>query len=91
MHSRKDKNIERVKRRIIVESKNNKFVRLAENRTNNAIKQIQLIGNLSNRRNYEYTEEDVEEIFKALNRAIKAAKDQYIAELEREFNSFKLK
>lgn len=73
-----------------MESKNDKFVRLAENRTNNAIKQIQLISNLSNKRNYDYTREEVDIIFKALNRAIKTARDQFMLELEKEIDEFKL-
>ena len=36
-----------------------KFKALAEKRVNNAIKQLQLIGNLSNTSSYEYTDEQV--------------------------------
>jgi hypothetical protein len=43
-----------------------KFVELANKRVSRALKAIQLIGNLSNRSNYEFTEEDVSKIFKAL-------------------------
>jgi hypothetical protein len=43
-----------------------KFVELANKRVSRALKAIQLIGNLSNRSNYDYTEEDVTKIFKAL-------------------------
>jgi hypothetical protein len=43
-----------------------KFVRLATNRVNTAIRKIRLIGNLSNRSNYSYTDKDVAKIFKAL-------------------------
>jgi hypothetical protein len=43
-----------------------KFVELANKRVSRAIKAIQLIGNLSNRSSYDYTEEDVTRIFKAL-------------------------
>lgn len=54
-----------------------KFVQLAEARVNKALKDIQLIGNLSNRSNYDYTEEDVERIFKALSREIAACKKRF--------------
>ena len=36
-----------------------KFVELANKRVSRALKAIQLIGNLSNRSNYDFTEEDV--------------------------------
>lgn len=54
-----------------------KFVRLATKRVNNAIKAINLIGNLSNRSNYDYTEEDVTKIFKALQGEINACKKRF--------------
>lgn len=54
-----------------------KFVQLAEARVNKALKDIQLIGNLSNRSNYDYTDEDVERIFKALNQEIAACKKRF--------------
>ena len=44
-------------------SKREKFVRLATGRVNKAIKEIQLIGNLSNRTYYEYSNADIEKIF----------------------------
>ena len=54
-----------------------KFVQLAEKRTRNAIKHIRLIGNLSNRGNYEYTDTDVNKIANALNTEIRNMKDRY--------------
>ena len=53
-----------------METKRDKFVRLAENRMNNALKQIQLLSNLSNTRAYEYTEEDIQKIVKTLKNAV---------------------
>lgn len=47
-----------------MEEKEIKFKELAEKRVNNAIKNIQLIGNLSNTRAYSYTEEDVKKFLK---------------------------
>ena len=54
-----------------------KFVQLAEARVNKTLKDMQLIGNLSNRSNYDYTDEDVERIFKALNQEIAACKKRF--------------
>ncbi len=49
-------------------------LRLATKRVNNAIKTIQLVGNLSNRSNYQYT---VERIFNALQSELKACRDRF--------------
>ena len=52
------------------ETKREKFTRLAEARTNNALKQISLIGNLANTINYEYDVHDVDKILKTLRSAV---------------------
>lgn len=54
-----------------------KFVTLATRRVNNALKAIQLIGNLSNKSNYDYTEADVEKIFTALNKELKSCRERF--------------
>ena len=41
------------------ETKRERFVRLAEARTNKILDMIKLLGNCSSRSNYEYTDEDV--------------------------------
>ena len=47
-----------------------KFVMLAERRVNQAIRQIKLIGNLSNKRNYAYTDSDAGQIYRALKKSL---------------------
>ncbi len=54
-----------------------KFVELARNRVSKALKNIQLIGNLSNRSNYGYTEEDVAKIMKALSDEVSACRKKF--------------
>ena len=54
-----------------------KFVELAEKRVSRALKDIKLIGNLSNRSNYSYTSADAEKIHKALKRAIDEMKARF--------------
>lgn len=54
-----------------------KFVELAEKRANRAIKDLRLIGNLSNRSAYEFTEEDIRKIFRALQRELDGAKGRF--------------
>lgn len=46
--------------------KQENFKRLAESRTNKVIDMLQLIGNLSNTSNYEYSIEDVNKMFEAI-------------------------
>lgn len=54
-----------------------KFVKLAEARVNRAIKDLQLIGNLSNRSAYQYDDDDVKKMFRALQRELDAAKARF--------------
>lgn len=61
----------------ILGTKKEKFKELAEKRVNNALKNIQLIGNLSNTNNYDYSEEDVSKIFKTLKEEIQTAEARF--------------
>ena len=56
-----------------------RFVNLAENRVNKALKDIDLIGNLSNKSNYEYTDEEARKIVKALRSAVDEVKAKFEA------------
>jgi hypothetical protein len=58
-----------------------KFVELAEKRVNKAIKDLRLIGNLSNRSNYKYADEDVRQIFIALEKELKQARERFQSHL----------
>lgn len=53
-----------------VRDKRGKFIELATNRVNRTVKDIRLIGNLSNRSAYEYSEEDVKKIARTLQREL---------------------
>jgi hypothetical protein len=61
-----------------------KFVELAKKRVSKAMKDIQLIGNLSNRSNYDYTEEDVAKILKALGEEIAACRKKFDVALKKQ-------
>lgn len=54
-----------------------KFKQLAEQRVSKALKQIKLIGNLSNRSNYVYEDQDVRKIYKALRAALDEMKGRF--------------
>ena len=58
-------------------NKRDNFVRLAESRVSKALKDIQLIGNLSNRSAYEFDEGDVRKIFGALQKAMDTARSRF--------------
>ncbi len=57
--------------------KREKFIRLAEQRVNRALREIRLIGNLSNRSAYSSTEEDLKKIFRALQKELDAARARF--------------
>lgn len=70
--------------------KRGKFVELANNRVNRTIKELRLIGNLSNRASYEYTEEDARKILRALQREMDDLKLRFRGEDQSEDNLFNL-
>ena len=57
--------------------KRKKFIELAEARVNRAIKDMKLIGNLSNKNSYEYEEADIRQIFRALQKELDTAKSRF--------------
>lgn len=71
-----------------MEDKRERFVRIAESRTNKILEQIRLLGNCSNKNNYEYTEEDVKKIFSVIESELKIAKSKYISSTNKD--KFKL-
>ena len=54
-----------------------KFVELANKRVPRAIKAIELVSNLANRSNYDFTEKDVDHIMKQLNAALTKCKRRF--------------
>ena len=54
-----------------------KFVMLAQKRVRRAINDIRLVGNLSNRSNYKYTDEDAHKIYGALRAALEDMKARF--------------
>lgn len=59
------------------ETKREKFVRLAEARTNKIIDMIHLLGNCSNSNVYDYTQQDVDKIFSAIEAEVREAKKKF--------------
>lgn len=59
------------------ETKREKFVRIAEARTNKIINMIQLLRNCSNQSLYEYSQKDVNKIFNTIQTELDEAKKRY--------------
>jgi ABC-type Fe3+-hydroxamate transport system substrate-binding protein len=68
-----------------------KFVELAEKRVTRALRDIRLIGNLSNRSNYKYTEDDARKICKALREAVEEVRARFDRKGDDKATAFSLK
>lgn len=77
-------------RGVDVRDKRAKFVGLAEARVNRAIKEMRLIGNLSNRGAYEWNEDDVRKIFRALQRELETARARFTGDSSKKEEGFRL-
>jgi hypothetical protein len=71
------------------ESKRQKFIRIAENRTNKILEMTRLLGNLSNKAVYDYEEKDIRKIFDVIEREIIIAKNKFKLETN-DVDKFKL-
>jgi hypothetical protein len=65
----------------VTESKRDRFVRLAEKRTNSVIERIRVLSNCANRYAYEYHEDDVRKMFAAIEKEMKTARAKFEAGL----------
>lgn len=71
------------------ETNRERFVRIAEARTQKIIDMIELLGNCSNQYNYEYTTKDVDKMFFAIECALKASKARFTTESTNKNTRFK--
>jgi hypothetical protein len=67
-----------------------KFIQLAENRVTKAIKNLRLVGNLANKSNYSYNEEDAKKILTALEAEVKNVRRRFESTSSDEEIIFKL-
>lgn len=70
--------------------KRKKFVDLAEARVTKAMTQLRLVGNLSNRGAYDFNDDDVRKIFRALQKELDTAKSRFGGEGSARDGEFKL-
>lgn len=68
------------------ETKHDRFKRLAKQRGDRVLKDVELLGNLSNRNNYDYTESDVKKLFSTLEEELRVAKMRFKVSKKREIN-----
>jgi hypothetical protein len=71
------------------ETKHDKFKRLANQRVANALKKIELIGNLSSS-GYEYSPDEVARIFAALQQTLDSTKNRFSKAKKEETQKFVL-
>lgn len=70
--------------------KSNKFIELANKRVNRAIKDLQLVGNLANKANYDYTDDQAKKILKALQQEVDFLKQAFSATGDSQKSEFRL-
>jgi hypothetical protein len=59
------------------ESKNDAFKRLATKRTNGVLERLRILGHCANPQLYEYSDEDVKRIFRAIEKELRIAKTKF--------------
>ena len=60
-----------------MESKNDKFKRVASKRVNDILKKFELLENCSNKSHYQYNDEEVIKIFTTLEKRLKEVKSSF--------------
>jgi len=62
---------------VCEETRAQRFKRIATKRTNDIIRRIRTLGNCSNRSAYDYTEQDINKIFSAIERELKQVRARF--------------
>jgi len=66
-----------------------RFEKVAANRVEKILHYLDLLGNCSNRNNYEFSNTDVEKMFKEIQKAINNSKNRFEIELSKKNKQFK--
>jgi hypothetical protein len=67
------------------ETKEQKFQRLANYRTNVILEDLRKLGSLSNRNHYEYSEDEIKRVFDTIDSAVADAKRLFMGRTRRDF------
>lgn len=62
---------------MTMETRHARFKRLALKRTNDVLDKLRILGNLSNKSSYEYSDQEVEKMFKAIDEQIRTMKARF--------------
>ena len=68
-----------------METRKEKFIRLATYRTNLVLEKLRILGNLSNKANYDYNDEEVNKFFAAIDSQLRIAKARFAGKRKKEF------
>ena len=69
-----------------IQSKRERFKRLALKRTNEVLKKLEILGNCGNKHSYDYTQEQAQQIFKAVEEKLNEVKGKFKAVEDRAFH-----
>ncbi len=67
------------------ETRNERFKRLATARTTAVLDKLRLLGNLSTKANYDYSEEEINKIFSAIDSQLRTVKAKFSGSTKKEF------
>lgn len=63
-----------------------RFERLAEKRTQAVLEKLDILANCANERRYEYSDEDIEKIFNAIEKKLRETRSKFNTEESEEFS-----
>jgi len=66
-----------------VETRKQRFKRIGNKRVNNVLNQLRILGNLSNKSYYDYNDNDINRIFKAIEHQLKITKGKFYGKHEK--------
>ena len=67
------------------ETPEERFKRVAEARTNAILAKLRILGNLSNRQMYSYSEEDINKIFSTINKQVREVRAKFNSHKQEKF------
>lgn len=70
----------------MAETRGDRFKRLAIFRTNVVLEKLRILGNLSNKTNYDYSDEEINKIFYAIDSQLRNIKARFTGKRRKEFN-----
>ena len=74
-----------------IDTKSHRFRRLAEKRITNLVQHLRLIGNLANKKNYSYSDDEVHQMFEAIEMELQQTKKKFEHYSSEDFGEFKFK